>query len=70
MQFQLSLFGKAGLLAGRGLGAVGHGHHVLAGLLGVAGLLGDHGNTTILRGLDTDSLEIQVRILRVNGSST
>jgi hypothetical protein len=43
-------------LAGGGLGAVVDGDLGLARLLGLAGLLGDHGNTTILSTLDTDSL--------------
>lgn len=46
------------LLAGGGAGTVGHSDHVLSGLLGVAGLLGDHGNT-VLSSLDTDSLKVQ-----------
>lgn len=44
------------LLAGGGLGAVGDGDLVLGGLLGVAGLLGDDGDVTVLSGLDTDGL--------------
>jgi hypothetical protein len=45
------------LLADAGLGAVGDGDLVLGGLLGVAGLLGDDGDTTVLSGLDTDGLD-------------
>ena len=45
------------LLAGGGAGTVGHSDHVLSGLLGVAGLLGGHGNT-VLSSLDTDSLRV------------
>jgi hypothetical protein len=45
------------ILAGGGVGTVGHGDLVLAGLLGVARLLGDDGDTTVLSGLDTEGLE-------------
>lgn len=44
------------LLAGGGAGTVGHRNLVLAGLLGVAGLLGGNGNGTVLIALDTDGL--------------
>lgn len=46
-------------LAGGGAGTVGHSDHALSGLLGVAGLLGDHGNT-VLSSLDTDSLVVGI----------
>lgn len=49
------------LLAVGGLGAVVDGDLGLAGLLGVAGLLGDHVHTTVLSGLDTDSLRRGIR---------
>ena len=51
---------KICLLASGALGAVVNGDGVLAGLLGVAGLLGDHINTTVLGGLDTNGLDEQV----------
>lgn len=44
------------VLAGAGARTVGHGDQVLGGLLGVAGLLGEDGNTTVLSGLHTDGL--------------
>lgn len=44
------------LLAGSGLGAIGDGDQVLAGLLGVAGLLGGHGDITVLSTLNADGL--------------
>lgn len=47
-----------GLLAGGGLGAVVDGDLVVAGLLGVTGLLGGHGDTTVLGTLDTNGLEL------------
>lgn len=53
------------LLAVGGLGAVVDGDLSLAGLLGVAGLLGDHVNTTVLSGLDTDSLRRVIRACKV-----
>jgi hypothetical protein len=45
------------ILSGGGVRTVGHGDLVLAGLLGVAGLLGDDGDTTVLSGLDTEGRE-------------
>jgi len=44
------------LLASRGLGAVGDGDQVLAGLVGVAGLLGGHGDVTVLGVLNANGL--------------
>lgn len=47
-------------LAGGSVGAVVDGDEVLAGLVGVAGLLGGHGDTTVLSTLDTDGLGVGV----------
>lgn len=44
------------LLAGGGIGTVVHSNHVLAGLLGVGGLLGGDNNTAFLGGLNTNGL--------------
>jgi hypothetical protein len=44
------------LLAGSGLGAVVDSDQVLGGLLGVTGLLGGHGDITVLGTLDADGL--------------
>lgn len=52
--------GRGYSLAVGGTGAVVHGDHVLSGLLGVAGLLGDDGNAVGLEGLDTDGLLSQL----------
>lgn len=49
------------LLAGAGLGAVGHSDRVLAGLLGVAGLLGSHRNAAVLGSLHADGLRGQMK---------
>lgn len=48
---------RSRLLAVGGAGTVGDSDQVLSGLLGVAGLLGDHGDT-VLSGLDTDGLKV------------
>lgn len=53
---------RSALLASGGVGAVGHGDLVLAGLLGVVGLLGGHGNATVLSGLDTNGLDCGLRL--------
>lgn len=45
------------LLAGGGARAVGNSDDVLGRLVGVTGLLGQGDNTTVLSGLNTDSLE-------------
>lgn len=61
------------LLAGAGLRAVGDRDLVLAGLLGVARLLGSHGDTTVLGGLHANGLERaetkRVRISQVQWGS-
>lgn len=56
---QRNHLGAICLLASGALGAVVDSNGVLTGLLGVAGLLGDHVNTTVLGSLDTNGLEEQ-----------
>lgn len=59
IQVQVPVDLRIALLAGTGVGAVVDGDEVLAGLVGVAGLLGGHGDTTVLSTLDTDGLEMR-----------
>lgn len=59
MQVLMDLRIRIALLASGSVGTVVDGDEVLAGLVGVAGLLGGHGDTTVLSSLDTDGLKVR-----------